>query len=151
MTLLISPPAEVIQFPTTPPSVIEIINAIAGRPGEDGEDADPTLYYTKEEIDAMLLALGIPVHDHDYTYYTKVEVDHDMDVLADMIAARSVIGHTHEDYVVKVAGKSLIDDAEMLRLSTVYNADLTGYYTKAEVDLIIGDIEAVLDTILGGA
>ena len=169
MTLLISPPAEILVVQPTPPVVIELINAIVGKPGKDGEDVDPTLYYTKTEVDTLLNNLGVSVHDHNLLYYTKdeiggliteiddrhydkVEIDFQMDNLADLTAAKAPLGHTHENYVEKEEGKSLISDSEIVRLSTVTNFDESALQQAInDINSEIGDVEAVLDAILGGA
>jgi len=89
-------------------------------------------------------------HTHDDIYYTKPQVDTAISVA---VADKSLIGHTHDDlYLTDAEGASIVEavDTALLTKAPVVHAHDDIYYQETEVDTMVGDIETILDDILGG-
>lgn len=46
--------------------------------------------------------------------------------------------------------KEYVDEAVAEALNSIPPVDLTNYYTKEEIDSLIGDINAILETLVNG-
>lgn len=100
-------------------------NAIAG--------VDLSEHYTKEETDALLIKKANASHNHNTLYYTESEVDSMFNALA----------------LDQYATYKWIEDWTKLTYAPIKHTH-ENYTTKEELNDAIGDINAILDSILGG-
>jgi len=107
-------------------NVTNVEQALAGKAPLVHAHGD--LYYTETEANALLLnkvdkVSGKGLSTNDYTTTEKNKVANVPADTTTALSGKAPVVHNHDDL----------------------------YYTETEIDTMIGDIEAVLDTILGGA
>ena len=110
------------------------------------------IYYTEDEVDAILEGYASLSHNHDSRYYTETEVDA-------LLAGYSVTSHTHDSrYYTETEVDTLLSGYSV----SSHNHD-SRYYTETEVDTLLSGYsvsshnhdsryytETEVDTLLSG-
>lgn len=137
--------SEIIDFPTSMP------------PTQHNHD---DRYYTETEVDTKLVGKADTNHNHDSVYVKQVEgktlTDNN---LTDALKSNYDTAYSHSQTAhapsnaqanvietVKVNGVALPVSSKAVDI-TIPDVDLTDYYTKTEIDTMIGDIETLLEGI----
>ena len=119
-------------------------------------DVDLTGYATEEYVTNAINGIDIPETDLT-NYYTKTETDTAIESAKDELS-ESIVSESEEWHIVDNNGNIVATiDASGISTTTVAAQaitlngeviDLSNYYTKADIDAKLGDIEAALDAIL---
>ena len=107
--------------------------------GDDGIHDHDDLYFTKEEINALLAALPDNDHTHD-EYYTTTTID-------SMLSNKSDKDHEHSDYATKDEVEALgsnVDKELAKKADKSEIPSLENYYNKNDVDGIKKNLESTI-------
>ena len=129
----------------------------------DGGDVDLSNYYTKTDMDDILLAKANYSHAHDDRYYLKYQVDsrinalgidgyarlEDLTTWANLLALKN---HTHDEYLKDADFSNYATKDEFNELGAAVGRleeMAASYVTDNQFDDAIGNINAILDAING--